>query len=151
MPQCFISYATCDRQLAEYVHHQLGLQEIDTFLAAVSLQPGDCWSAAIRQNLAASKWVIFLASRQACASPWVQQEIGMAVGGDKRLVSIVWEFPPSELPGWAAECQAIDLRRKTVHELHDEIGVIARSIKQSQQEGLVIFGAVLLALWALSR
>lgn len=148
MPACFISYASCDQKLANYIHHQLGLQGINVFMASISLQPGDHWSASIRKNLAASKWVIFLASRQACASPWVQQEIGMAVGGAKRLISIVWEFPPNELPGWAAESQAIDLRGKTVAELHDRIGAIAASIKQSQQEGLVILGAVLLGLWA---
>jgi hypothetical protein len=75
----------------------------------------------------------------------------MALCGSKRLVSIVWEFPPNELPGWAAESQAIDLRGKTVAELHDRIGAIATSIKQSQQQGLVILGAVLLGLWAFSK
>jgi hypothetical protein len=151
MPDCFISYASCDQPLANYVHHQLGLQGISAFMASISLQPGDHWSASVRQNLAGSKWVILLASREACASPWVQQEIGMALCGSKRLVSIVWEFPPNELPGWAAESQAIDLRGKTVAELHDRIGAIATSIKQSQQQGLVILGAVLLGLWAFSK
>ncbi len=75
----------------------------------------------------------------------------MAVGGSKKVVSIVWEFPPSELPGWTAESQAIDLRGKTVAELQGQIGIIAANIKQSQQEGLAILGAVLLSIWALTK
>ena len=66
----------------------------------MSLQPGQDWHATIRANLQQSRWVFVLASRAACKSIFVQQEIGGAILGDKTIVPVVWDMPPSELPGW---------------------------------------------------
>jgi sulfatase modifying factor 1 len=100
MPDCFISYVSQDQQLADFIRKHLLAQRLEVFMAPVSIQPGEQWSDVIKQNLLSSSWVIFLASRVACSSPYVQQELGMALGTSKRLVPVVWEIPPSQLPGW---------------------------------------------------
>ena len=100
----------------------------------------------IMENLKSSKWIIFLASRAACSSTFVNQEIGGALYASKNLIPIVWDMDPSELPGWARNVQAIDMSGKqTVGELQKEIASIAQRIKQDKsQELMIILGAVIL-------
>ena len=151
MPDCFISYSSEDQELAESVHKELKTHEITTFMAPVSIPPGQNWSKEIWENLRNSKWLILLASRAACSSPFVNQEIGSALHASKNLIPIVWDMDPSELPGWTASVQAIDMRGKTMVELQEQIASIARRIQQDNKEGLLIFGVILLALFVFSR
>jgi len=76
MPDCFISYSTKDAKLAQFVHDQLTMNQIDTFMAPISIKVGTNWTSAIWENLNSANWIIFLASSSACASPFVQQELG---------------------------------------------------------------------------
>ena len=152
MPDCFISYSSTDQEFAKSVHSELEKHTITTFMASVSLQPGQDWSKEIMENLRNSKWVILLASRAACSSEFVNQEIGVALHNAKNLIPIVWDMAPSKLPGWAKGVQAIDMSRKqTVGELQREIASIAQRIKQDKNQGLLIIGAIFLALFVLSR
>src|SRR5438105_14721842 len=110
MADVFISHSSADIQLAAFVKQHLELQGISVFLAPLSMQPGQHWPSEIMQALNSATWVIFLASRAACASHWVQQELGAAMAGRKKLVPIVWDIEPSQLPGWTAQVQALNLR-----------------------------------------
>lgn len=150
MPDCFISYSTADAAFARAVHQDLSAQGVDVFMAAISLQPGDRWSEKIRSALASSGWVILLASRAACASPWVQQEIGAAVDAPKTLVPVVWDMSPSDLPAWAGQRQALDIRGLTAQQIQDRILDIAARIKQGKTNGLLIAGALLAALFVVA-
>ena len=94
--------------------------------------------------------MILLASRAACSSAFVNQEIGGALVGSKHLVPIVWDMDPGELPGWASGVQAIDLRGLTVIELQQQVSSISNRIKQTKAQGFLIIGAVVLGLMALS-
>ncbi|MCY4612243.1 MAG: toll/interleukin-1 receptor domain-containing protein [Nitrospira sp.] len=152
MPDCFISYSSTDQEFAKSVYSELEKHTITAFMASVSLQPGQDWSKEIMENLRNSKWVILLASRAACSSEFVNQEIGATLHNAKNLIPIVWDMAPSELPGWANGVQAIDMSGKqTVGELQREIASIAQRIKQDKSQGLLIIGVVFLALFVLSR
>jgi hypothetical protein len=151
MPDCVISYSTQDQRLADFIHAELSRHAIEPFMASVSLQPGQHWSAEILNNLRTSNWVILLASRAACSSPFVNQEVGGALLTSKRLVPIVWDMSPTELPGWANQVQAIDLRGSTLLELQNHVGAIAARIKQEKAQGLLILGAIVLGLFAVGN
>lgn len=99
MADVFISYSSSDEGFARFLHRHLTGEGLTVFLASVSLAPGQRWPQEILNALGSSTWVLFLASRAACASPWVQQELGAAVVTQKKLVPIVWDMPPSQLPG----------------------------------------------------
>lgn len=148
MADCFISYSTQDATFAQYIHSEMRRHELTPFMASLSLQPGVPWSTEIRRELQGSKWVIFLASRAACASAFVQQELGMALAGGKRIVPVVWEITPAELPGWIKETQALDLRGATPQQIGHHVSSIATTIKQDKTTALFIaaalVGAVLL-------
>lgn len=115
-------------------------------MAGISLLPAVPWSQEIRAKLDISPWVIFLASEAACRSPYAQQEIGMALHGNKRIIPIVWDMEPSRLPGWIKELQAVDLRRATLDQIREKFTEIANAIKQDKAKGWLIAGALLGAL-----
>ncbi len=146
MPDCFISYSSTDEQLARFVANHLIAQQLNVFLASVSLQPGDKWSEAIWSNLRNSPWVVFLVSRAACFSPYVQQELGAALAAEKKIIPIVWDMSPQELPGWLNQRQALDLRGRTWDDLALQARRIADAIKADKLQGALLAGAMLFGL-----
>ena len=84
MPDCFISYSSEDKELAEFINKELKGHEITSFMASDSLQAGQNWQQEILGNLKNSKWVVLLASRAACSSAFVNQEIGVALHDSKK-------------------------------------------------------------------
>lgn len=141
MPDVFISYSNDDERFARFLHRHLRAENLNVFLASVSLAPGKKWSTAVLEALRNSKWVFFLASRAACSSAYVQQEMGAAIIVRKKLIPIVWDMSPSELPGWTKEFHAINLAGATVEEVQQHLSGIASKIKTDK-----FWGAVLAAL-----
>ena len=143
MPDCFISYSTKNNKIANFAAHQLELQQVSTFLAPISIQPGSNWTQAIWQNLKASPWVLFLASRTACMSPYVQQEIGGAIATGKTIIPVIWDINPHELPGWVSQIQVLDLRNRTYNDFSFHLGQLAKTIKAEKEKGAIIIGALI--------
>lgn len=147
MPDCFISYSSQDQELANFVHLELSRLGVIPFMASASLQPGQHWSSEILNNLQTSNWVILLASRTACSSAFVNQEIGGALLSSKRLIPIIWDISPHELPGWARNVQAIDLRG-SLSGLPNQVATIANRINQEKTRDLIIaVGAIILGIF----
>ncbi len=150
MPDCFISYSSLDEKLARFVAAQLQAQNITVFMASMSIMPGQNWSEEILNNLRSSSCVIFLASRNACQSPYVLQETGGALAMEKRLVPIVWDMDPSELPGWINQKQVIDIRGYTIQDLAIKVQEIARQIRADKNQGVLVVGLIALGIFALA-
>lgn len=151
MADVFISHSSADRQFAEVLHRHMTSEGLSVFLAPLSLSPGQRWSEAILKSLEASPWVLFLASRAACSSPWVQQEIGAALSKQKKLVPIVWDMPVSELPGWTGQIQAIDLAGASAEKIKAQITAIAEQVKADKAKGLVIVGLLIAGLFIIAK
>lgn len=143
MVDVFISYSTSDEAFARFMHKHLTDEGISVFLASVNLAPGHLWAKEILEALNSAAWVLFLASRAACNSPWVQQELGIAIATKKQLLPIVWDIQPSQLPGWVGQTQALNLAGKSTAEVRVEITIIAERIKNKKKEGLVLAGLLL--------
>jgi hypothetical protein len=146
MPDVFISYSTQDSKIAQFIYRHLNLENLSTFLAQISLEPGQKWEEEILRKLKESQWVLFLASISACSSPIVHQEMGVALGTGKQIVPIVWDMDPADLPGWLAGYQALDLRKLSLEEANMRISNIAKKIKADVFQGKLIAGAVFFAL-----
>jgi hypothetical protein len=151
MPDIFISYSTTDDKIARFLHQHLTDEGMQVFLAATSLQPGQRWSQEILSALRTSPWVVFLASRAACASPWVQQELGAVLITQKQLLPIVWDMPPSELPGWVKDYQALNLAHASLDDVKNQMTGIANRIKADKAQGLLVGGLLLAALVILAK
>ncbi len=109
---CFISYSHTDSSMAKKIHQSLTDLGISAFLAEISLRGGDDWSDEIWSNLRGSQYVVFLASEASCRSPFVLQELGGARYDKKKIIPVVWDMSPSNLPGWVNQSHAVDLRGK---------------------------------------
>lgn len=151
MADVFISHAAADLPLAEFLHRHLTQEGLSVYLASVSMPPGERWMPHIINSLRNSTWVLCLASRAACASPWVLQEMGAAVSGNKKLVPIIWDQPPDSLPGWMKQYQAVNLAGRGQEEAMAEIGRIAESIKTEKQKGMLILGLIVAGLFAFAK
>jgi hypothetical protein len=147
MADIFISYSTADAEAAHFIHRNLVEQGVSAFLPAASLQPGQQWSPEVMDALRVADTVLFLASKSACASPWVQQELGYAIGANKKLIPIIWDMKPTELPGWVSGFQALDLGRHSPEEVRQEVAAIAERIKTSKKTALLVAGLALAALF----
>lgn len=148
MADVFISYSNHDEQLAKFMHKHLTDEGISVFLASISIGPGQPWSSGTLNALSSSAWVLFLASRAACNSPYVQQEIGAALALKKQLIPVIWDISPSELPGWANQYQALNLSGKTIAQVQVEIVAVASKIRAEKAVGLVVAGLLLAGLVA---
>lgn len=151
MTDVFISHAASDSPLAEFLRRHLTQEGLSVYLASVSMPPGERWMPHIMDNLRGSTWVLCLASRAACASPWVMQEMGAAIAGNKKLVPIIWDQSPDLLPGWMKQYQAVNLAGRGQEEAMAAIGRIAEAIKAEKQKGMLILGLIFAGLVAFGK
>lgn len=138
MPDCFISFVRSDAAFARSIYKVMTASGLDTFLAPISIHPGQDWTDRVRRNLQSTRWVLFLASRRACRSAYVQQEVGGAFFGGKTIIPIVWDMDPSKLPGWARHVQAVDLRGKRPEEIAAQVRSIAELLRASRSKSDLI-------------
>lgn len=152
MPDVFISYSAKDEELAQFVRSHLLAQELNVFLASISLTNGERWTPTIIDQLRNSEWVFLLASKNALMSQNVQLEVGGAIFAKKKLVPIMWDVQPSELPRWVSDFQGIILTGATMENINLQVAQLAASVKQSKVKGQLVAGAVFAGLlWLLSR
>tara|TARA_B100001964_G_C13820227_1_gene416963 strand:+ start:52 stop:513 length:462 start_codon:yes stop_codon:yes gene_type:complete len=149
MTDVFISYSAKDEEQALKVYSLLSGYGIKTFLAGISLEPGCNWSEEIKQNLNKSQWVLFFASKSACESKAVQQELGGAWLTDKEIIPVIWDIKLEELPAWVKEKQAIDISKGNIELLKPVVDKIARKVKSDDFIGGLILAALFVGLiWA---
>lgn len=151
MPDVFISYSVKDEELAQHVHKHLIAEGLNTFLASISLRPGEHWTPQILEALRNSEWVFLLASKNALASPYVQQEIGGAVYGKKKLVPIMWDIQPKDLPRWIGDYQGLMLSGTSMEEIKQKVAQLASNVKASKIKGQLVVGVLILALCFLAK
>lgn len=132
MSDIFISYSSQDARFAEFLKRHLSAEGLDVFMASVSLEPGENWSEAILQDLRAADCVLFLASQAACRSPYVLMEMGGAVISEKKVIPIVWDMPPSELPGWTKQFQALNIAGASIEQIQVLLSGIATRIRKDK-------------------
>ena len=142
MPDVFISYSTNDDQLAQFVRRHLIDEHLNVFLASISLKPGKRWTPQILSALKSSEWVFFLASKDAVASSYVQQELGAALITGKKIVPIMWNVTPSQLPGWISHFKGLDLRGATLETITEKVSALAKEVKADKVKGQLVAGAL---------
>ena len=141
MADVFISFAKEDEKLAQFLYNHFVSEGLTVFKAPVSIPPGEKWTPQIFKNLKDSRMVLFLASKAACISPYVQQELGVALGMEKKVIPVVWDMDPAELPGWTNQLQALNLKGiTTLDEIRQNVSVISKQLKgdKKNDQGIVI-------------
>ena len=117
MAYVFISYSIQDEDLANWLYHSCNNFKIETFLASISLNPGNTWKEEILQNLKESKWFFFLATPNSIRSDAVKHEIGAALALNKNIIPILHNLDFPDLPTWISEFQGIQIINDDVEHL----------------------------------
>lgn len=149
MPDVFISYSVKDEELAQFVNSHLAVHGLSVFLASISIMPGERWTPFIMEQLRTSDWVFLLASKNALASANVQLEVGGAIFGNKKLVPIMWDVLPDDLPRWISDYQGLLLAGATVENINLQIAQLASNVKAKKVKGQLVAGAMLAGLFYL--
>ena|ERR1035437_3413500 len=151
-PDVFISYSTEDSKFARWVYDRLVQDDVSVFLAEISLKEGQTWDETILANLRAADYFLFLASRRACASEFVNQEVGAALSHNKFIIPVVWDMPPSALPGFLKRTQACDMRSKDPMRLMRVLGRVTITVKRNRMISFAIVALLVAALiWVFCR
>ena len=148
MAKVFISYSTQDENVAQQLYTALSQVGAEPFLASVSIKPGTNWTNEIFDNLNSSQWVFFIATKSSCSSAAVQQELGVSLSQNKKIIPILIDISPEELPGWVGKHQAIDARKDAGH-LRATIDAIGQRVKDDQFLSGVMLGGLAVALFAI--
>lgn len=123
-------------------------------MAAVSLRPGDRWDQRIIAELKSSNVIFYLASEVSVASPYVQQELGMATAIGKQVLPVVWNMSPEWLPGFLKNIQALDLRQISPENYSAKLAEVANIIRTKentdQRNALLIATALVVVLLILA-
>jgi len=134
------------------VHDHLRAQNLEVFLAPISLTVGNHWTPQIMDALRSSEWVFLLASKNALESTNVQHEVGGAIFGKKKLVPITWDLQPNELPRWIADYQGIVLTDANMKGITEQVSQLAARVKASKEKAQLVAAAVFaVGLWVLSK
>lgn len=140
-----------DKPFADFLHNHLVAEKLTVFQASLSLKSGQQWSREIMQQLKDSRCVLFLASKAACLSPFVQQEIGASIITGKNLVPVIWDMPPENLPGWANQYQAVNLAGVTNDSVQEIFTEIAGRIKFEKNMSCLIGGLLVAGILYVSN
>ena len=79
------------------------------------------------------------------------QEMGVAIGANKKLVPIIWDVLPQELPGWMREYQAVNLGGTNQEDARAAIERISETIKSEKKKGVIILGMLVAGLMLFGR
>jgi len=104
----FLSYSTQDKDEAREVFAALARAKQKCFMAEKNLRPGDKFQDEIRTALQSSSETWILVSPRSIQSEWVQREVSAAWALSKRIVPILLQCSPGDLPAILAEAHAID-------------------------------------------
>jgi TIR domain len=144
MHDVFISYSAKDQAVADLVRRHLLDQKLNVFLASISLDIGNHWTPQIFDALQNSEWFFLLASRNALASANVQQEVGSAISHKKKIVPIMWDLQPNEIPGWIAAHHGVVLAdANNMENNNQQLSLLAAKVKadKDQQFGVALLCA----------
>lgn len=152
MPKVFISYSAKDEELAQWLYRSCKNFEIDTFLASISLTPGETWKEEILQNLRDAKWFFFLATPNSISSQAVLHEIGGALTMNKCIVPILYDVDFSELPNWIADKQGVSISKDSdKSQIRDLLTSVSGRIKADNVNGWLLLGGIITTLALFSK
>jgi hypothetical protein len=150
----FISYSTKDIPNVDALRAFLQFPDVECFVSEYAVTPGAPLAPTIKTAILSCDLFVVLWSRNALASEWVSQEIGIAHGCHKPILPFVLEQGLS-LPGFIKELRyvaAFQNPQQAMYSLRET--VLKNSMaKQNQQAlaALAIGGLLLLALVGSSK
>lgn len=89
MTQVFISHSSKDQPWVDWIAREVESMGVRAYLAQHDPKPGELLSDKVRREIAKSDAVIVLLTANGYSSPYVQQEIGVALEQSKLVIPLV--------------------------------------------------------------
>jgi hypothetical protein len=102
----FISYSTNDIPNVDALRKLLQFPDVECFVSEYAVTPGAPLAPTIKNAIQTCDLFVVLWSKNALASEWVSQEIGIAHGGQKPILPFVLE-KNLQLPGFIKELRYV--------------------------------------------
>jgi hypothetical protein len=111
----FISHSTRDqwvaRQMASVIEQRGRRHAVRTFLDEKDIESGDQIHESIRDSIRGCDELLVLLTRRSASRPWVLIEMGAAWGLRKRIVAVMGDVTPEELPDIIFPYKGVDLNK----------------------------------------
>jgi hypothetical protein len=111
----FISHSMRDqwvaRQMARVIERNCGQFGVVTFLDEKDIEGGDNIHEAIRKNIKECGEFLVLLTRRSISRPWVLIEMGAAWSHHKRIVVVIDDVRPEEIPDITLPYKAVDINK----------------------------------------
>jgi hypothetical protein len=114
MGKFFLSYVHEYRHLAGKVKDALEENGSKGFLAHEDIAVSSEWRDEILKNLDSCTGVIAIVTPGFAESPWVNQEVGIAIGKRKPVVPLAFEIELDRLPGFLESLQGVRLTEESL-------------------------------------
>lgn len=149
MANIFISYSHHDEQFARIIESSLQASGAEVFLSGSRLEGGDYWEDEIWDNLREADYFIFLASENSISRDYPKFELGGSYYDEKKILPVLIDIAPHQLPTIIQKIQAIDLRDHSPEEIKQAMlekgkKIFWNEIKSSALLASVIFGGLYL-------
>ena len=150
----FVSYSTKDIPDVNALRTWLELPAVQCFVSEYAVAPGAPLAPTIKTAIRTCDLFVLLWSKNAQASEWVNQEIGIAHGNHKPILPFVLELGLG-LPGFIKELRYVAAYQNPQQAMYSLRETVLKNsmAKQSQQAigALAIGGLVILALIGMSK
>src|SRR5207237_2217780 len=129
----FVSHSVADEDLPylKELENRSRAIGIELYLAERSPQPGTRLSEKVRTNIARTDLVLALLTRQGVASAWVNQEIGLALSQNKRVLPVL--ETGVKPPGVIAELEYVRLDPDCPHDAFDRVVAFFGKLKSDKE------------------
>jgi hypothetical protein len=119
----FVSYARGDEDVARELATIMAASDLAGWMDHSDIAAGEAIVKKIKESLDQASVVVVLVSEKSLNSPWVQFEIGAAVGIGKPIIPILVGGPGAApvLPDWLQGLMYIDARGKPLRDVTNEI------------------------------
>ena len=150
----FISYSTKDIPNVDALRKLLQFPDVECFVSEYAVTPGAPLAPTIKNAIQTCDLFVVLWSKNALASEWVSQEIGIAHGGQKPILPFVLE-KNLQLPGFIKELRyvaAFQNPEQAMYSLREIVLKNSMSKQNQQNVAAIAIGAILLlALVGMSK
>lgn len=141
-----ISYTGRDQELANLISDILTRLSLGVFTIRIGSDVSERGVEIVRASLQASRWVLLLASENACKFFDARFKSVSPMLSGVELISIVWDVEVSALPSWIDREFVLDVRGVTVTQFQKKVAELARKSGADRSDAALIFSAVLMGL-----
>jgi len=120
MKKIFISHSSKNETFIKKLKQYFPKVDYVTWVSFENIKPGADFDETILQNLRDSKFIIFILTKEAIKSVYVNQEIGYSLAlKNKEIVPVIENF--NELPGFLGRKNALKLYPRSPKKTYQEI------------------------------